>query len=53
MKHTKHKYHYTLRTIKKRDTDLRMSRVAECLTTEKIRRDFWKKQKTMDLKCKI
>ncbi len=42
MKHTKHKYHYTVRTIKRRDADLRKSRMAKCLTTKKKHRDFWK-----------
>ncbi len=48
MKHTKYKYHYTNRAIKKRDADLRKSRMAECLTTEKNHRDFWKEQRKMD-----
>ncbi len=29
MKHTKHKYHYTIRAIKKRNADLRKSGMAE------------------------
>ncbi len=48
MKHTKHKYHYTISTIKKRDADLCKSRMAECLTTVKNHRDFWKEQRKMD-----
>ncbi len=38
MKHIKHQYHYTIRAIKKRDVDLRKSRMAECLTTAKNHR---------------
>ncbi len=31
MKRTKHKYHYAIRSIKKREGDLRMSKMAEAI----------------------
>ncbi len=42
MRRVRHKYHYTLRSIKKNDTMLRKSRMAEALGTGGDSRDFLK-----------
>ncbi len=48
MRGARHKYHYTLRSIKKNDTMLRTSRMAKALATGGDRRDIWKEVDTME-----
>ncbi len=48
MRSAHHKYHYTLRAIKKNDTMLRKSRMAEALATGYYGRDFWKEVDKME-----
>ena len=48
MRATKHKYHYTIRAIRKRQEDLRNSRMVECYLKNKNRRQFWKEYKKVE-----
>ncbi len=48
MRRARHKYHYILRSIKKNDTMLRKSRMAEALVSGGDRRDFWKEVDKME-----
>ncbi len=48
MRRTKHKYHYTIRAIKKREDDLRKSLMAESLIYERNHRNFWAEYKKLE-----
>ncbi len=45
MKRTKHKYHYAIRNIKKRERELRMSKIAEAMMDNGDIRNFWYEDK--------
>ncbi len=51
MRATRHKYHYTVRAIKKNEDSLRKSRMAEAVTKNEGR-DFWKEVRKMEGKSK-
>ncbi len=48
MRETKHKYHYTIRAIRKRDADLRKTWVAESLIYERNDRNVWAEYKKLE-----
>ncbi len=47
MRYTKHRYHYAIRAIKKRESGLHKSNMAEHLLNNRNDRDFWKENNKM------
>ncbi len=47
MKRTKHKYHYAIRNIKKRERELRISKMAEAMMENSDNRNFWYEHKKL------
>ncbi len=47
VKRTKHKYHYAIRNIKKRERELRMSKMAEAMMDSGDNRNFWYEHKNL------
>ncbi len=48
MRCTKHRYHYAIRAIKKRESVLCKSKMAQCLINNRNGRDLWKENKEMN-----